>query len=141
MIHSGIVSEIRGRNAIVAVDSARCNTCAVKDACMGLISSCSGERFLEAANDAGARTGDTVEVELRPPAALTVVSITFLVPVVLMGAGYAVMARGPISGAIGAVAGLIMGLLLSWLANRRLRTKPGYGLSVIRVLETGEAKQ
>ncbi len=141
MIHAGKVREMRGRNAIVVVDSSRCSACAGKSACMGMMGAGSGERLLEAANDAGARVGDTVEVEFRTPAALTVVSVTFLVPVILMGAGYAVMARGPLSGAIGAVSGLILGLLLSWLANRRLRTKPGYGLSVIRVLETGEALQ
>lgn len=138
MTHTGVVRELRENTAVVVVDQSQCGSCSAKSSCYGLSGKGPGERVLEADNHAGARVGDRVEVELGVHATLTVISAAFLVPVVMMGAGYALlMGRGATQGAAGAGAGLVAGLLLAWLINRNLGRRQGFGLTVKRVLEQG----
>lgn len=138
MVHTGTVREVNDSLALVAVDPTRCGRCPGRGACMGL--SRGVERLLEAVNEAEARVGDTVEVELKPGTAMRAVLLVFVLPVLLMGAGYLSVRGDPLTGALGATAGLSAGLALSWFASSRLRTRPGCGMTVKRVLETGDKK-
>ncbi len=140
MTHTGVVRELRGKTALVVVDQSQCGSCSAKSACYGLSGRGPGERVIEADNHAGASVGERVEVELGVHATMTVISVTFIVPVLTMGAGYALlMGRGVTQGAAGAGAGLVAGLLLAWLINRTLSRRQGFGLTVKRVLEQGQA--
>jgi positive regulator of sigma E activity len=139
MLHTGVVREVREGTAVVAVDGSGCGACSARGACFSLSGKAPGERILEARNDAGAGIGDTVEVEFRLQASMTSISVTFLVPVALMGAGYVIaMPGGTSMAALGAGAGLAAGLFLAWAVNRMLCRRPGYGLSVRRVVEPWE---
>ncbi len=139
MLHTGMVREVREGMAAVAVDGSGCGTCSARGACFSLSGKAPGERILVARNDAGAGVGDTVEVEFRLQASMTAICATFLVPVALMGAGYVTaMPRGTSMAALGAGIGLAAGLALAWAVNRMLCRRPGFGLSVKRVIEPGE---
>ncbi len=139
MLHTGVVREVRGENAVIAVSDADCRNCSSAAVCFGISGRAPGERVLEARNDAGAGVGDTVEVEFRPPASMVAVTVVFLVPVALMGVGYLIAApRGASMAALGAGIGLAGGLASAWAVNRALCRRPGFGLSVKRVVEPGE---
>jgi positive regulator of sigma E activity len=136
MIHTGVVRELRGLNALVAVDASQCGSCSTRSTCYGLSGKGPEDRVLSATNLAGAAVGDKVEVELRARASMTTIFVTFLFPVLIMGVGYALFSRwGALSGAAGAFGGLVAGLGLSWIINRRLCSAPGFGLTVVSVLE------
>ncbi len=136
MLHTGVIREVRGQVAVVCVDAAQCGSCSEKSTCYGLSGRKPGDRLIEAVNEAGASVGDRVEVEFRARASMAAISITFLLPVLLMGAGFAALnPRGAAAGAAGAAAGLLIGLAIAWYLNRRIGKRPGFGLTVTRVLE------
>jgi positive regulator of sigma E activity len=139
MTHTGVVRELRGPDALVAVDSSQCGSCSTRSTCYGLSGRGPDERVVSASNVADASVGDRVEVELQSRASMTAVFVTFLLPVLIMGAGYALFnSGGALSGAAGAFGGLLLGLGLSWTVNRRLCSAPGFGLTVVSVLEKGK---
>lgn len=139
MTHTGVVRELRGLHALVAVDASQCGSCSTRSTCYGLSGKMPGDRVLSATNLAGAAVGDKVEVELQGRASTIVIFLTFIFPVIIMGVGYALLTRwGALSGAAGAFGGLVLGLGLSWMINRRLCSASGFGLTVVSVLEKGK---
>lgn len=65
MKQTGIVSEVHGRMATVSGERASsCGSCAGKSACSTLGAWNAKEMSLQAWNDAGAKVGDTVEIEV-----------------------------------------------------------------------------
>jgi positive regulator of sigma E activity len=132
---NGIVVEVSGDRALVSLsDSAECSSCAAKHACYGL----SGKKGLEinswVRNDAGARAGDRVELELEPATSMLVIFITFLMPVMLLAGGYLLMSgRGEPVRAAGAGVGLFLGILLAVLVNRKLARRQGCEMRIIAV--------
>jgi positive regulator of sigma E activity len=83
--------------------------------------------------------GDRVEVELQTRASMIVIFLTFMFPVLIMGIGYAFFGSGgALSGALGAFGGLLLGLGLSWIIVKRVSSLPGFGLTVVSVLEKGK---
>jgi len=139
MTHTGIIRELRGHNAMVAVDASQCGSCSTRSTCYGLSGKGPEERVVSASNLAGASVGDRVVVELQARASTIVILLTFMFPVLIMGVGYALFSGGgALPGAAGAFGGLVVGLGLSWIMIRRLSFVPGFGLTVVRVLEKGE---
>lgn len=138
MTHTGVVRELRGTHALVAVDASQCGSCSTRSTCYGLSGKGPEDRVLSASNTAGAMVGDRVEVELETRASMAVIFLTFMFPVLIMGIGYALFSRGgALSGALGALGGLLLGLGLSWIIIRRVSCLPGFGLTVVSVLEKG----
>lgn len=139
MTHTGVVREVRGQNALVAVDASQCGSCSTRSTCYGLSGKGPEDRVVPATNLADATVGDRVEVEFRTRASMTAIFVTFLLPILIMGVGYALFNRGgAFAGAAGAFGGLLLGLGLSWIINRRLCSAPGFGLTVVSILEKGK---
>ena len=90
-------------------------------------------------NDIGASPGDLVELELRSSASLTIIASTFLLPVFLLFAGYLFMMNGTdLQRALGAGAGLVAGIVSAIVINKRLGSKKGYNMQMMRILERAE---
>lgn len=138
MIHTGVVRELRGSSAMVAVDTSQCGSCSTRSTCYGLSGKPPEERLLPASNTVSASVGDRVEVEFKTTASMTAIFVTFLLPVLTLGAGYLLLRNeGAFPGVAGAVGGLFCGLGLAWVINRRLCSGSAFGLSVVSVLEKG----
>lgn len=140
MIQTGRVSELLdGSNLarIVLSDSESCESCTTRHVCVGLGSSGrKRRRETLVPNSLGAAVGDRVEVELRPAATMAIISVTFLLPLVGLIAGYLVGApEGLAAAAIGCGVGLGIFVLVSILVNRALSRKPGFQLEMTRVLD------
>lgn len=126
-----------GNLALVSLSAAdSCSSCGSRNVCRGL--SLAGNRKcpeILVSNDLGAEVGDTVELELKPAAAMAAITSTFLLPVLGIVAGYTVGAPGGLApGAVGAGAGLVIGVGLSILVNRSLARKPGFQLGMTRIV-------
>lgn len=138
MTHTGVVRELRGSYALVAIDTSQCGSCSTRSTCYGLSGKPPEERLLSATNTAAASVGDRVEVEFRTAASMTAIFVTLLLPVIIMGAGYALLRNeGVFHGVLGAAGGLACGLGIAWVINRRLCSGPSFGLKVVGVLEKG----
>lgn len=93
-----------------------------------------------AENEAGARLGDTVRVESESSSVLGLAALLYLVPFVLLFAGY-FLASGPLglgeeaSLAVGVLL-LIAGILVNVGTDRRLRSKRPVPLRIVEVLKT-----
>ena len=93
MTRKALVREVRDGLALVCpVDSSECDSCEAKHACLSLSGKKREERSFWLSNEAGASEGDIVRLELKPSASLAIITVTFLVPVLLLFAGY--MLRG-----------------------------------------------
>ena len=136
MTRKAVVLEVRGDEALVSLTGAEeCDGCAAKSSCFTLSSGRKREETLWLLNDAGASVGDMVELELAPSASLKVISVTFLVPVLLLAAGYLLVSNGSDGQrALGAGIGLAVGIVFALLVNRRLSAKGFSGLAMIRVI-------
>ena len=135
MLRNGIVLELRGKEALVSMSGGEgCGSCESKHACFSLTGGRSKEIRFWMENEAGASPGDIVELEISPGASLRVIIVTFLVPVLLLAAGYLLMSNGDDrSRALGAGAGLVVGIALAILANRKLSRREGGDMRMIRV--------
>ena len=117
-----------GDRVQVTVERAEaCGRCEARGACKVL----GGEKkdlVLEVDNAVGAGVGDRVRLSIEEAAVVTASTVLYLVPAlgIILGAavGYLLAGRlgtGPDDTAvIGALAGLVLGLLASWLIGRRL---------------------
>jgi positive regulator of sigma E activity len=136
MRRNGLVTRVDGDSVTVLLGGgAECSTCSSRHACFGLTGS-RGRTEAVLENTVGASVGDLVDVELDPGASLTVISASFLLPVALLVAGYAVSAHaGPAQGAAGAGVGLLAGILLAIGINRRLASKKDFNLRITGIVD------
>ncbi|MBD3277310.1 MAG: hypothetical protein GF388_03335 [Candidatus Aegiribacteria sp.] len=137
MTREGIVCEVKGRRAFIAPsDSSECDSCEAKHACHALSGGKEEDSGYWVINEIGAAKGDRVKLELSPSASITIILSTFLVPVLLLFAGYLFMLNGSdTERAIGAGIGLAAGILLAMIINRRMRSKDSYNVRITRILK------
>lgn len=140
MTREAIVLESHDGEALVCpVDSGECDTCEARHACLSLSGRRREERSFRAADPVGVSPGDRVRLELKSSASLTIITVTFMVPVLLLFAGYLAMSGGGDSArALGAGAGLLLGIALALLVNRRLGARRGFSMVIVRILERAD---
>ena len=137
MIQRGVVLELEDGNAKVAVGGGEgCSACASKESCLSITGTRPEEKVITVENIAAAEKGDVVELELPVSITMRIIAITFIVPVAMLIAGYWIfMPSGSTPGAIGAVSGLIIGMLIALGANRKLSKRSAYKMRMTRILE------
>ncbi len=136
MIQRGVIQELNENMAKIAVGGGEgCNTCASKESCVSITGTRPEEKIIETENTLNASVGDVVELELPITITMKIIAITFLVPVFLLIAGYWVMMPGgSTQGAIGAVAGLIIGMIIALVSNRTLGKKAAYRMRMTKLI-------
>lgn len=138
MIETGTVLEATATTARIRLEpTASCETCGSKGSCAGS----AGKPFVvNAENACAAQPGDRVQVEMTPAPAWMAIVFVFVVPIVLMLAGFAAgyQATGQDWGAaVGAAVGLVAGFVSLWAANRALLAHSEYNPTIIRVMKEG----
>lgn len=124
--HPGSVRRIVAGQALVAVAASGCASCGHGAACgIGKLAGGRAETLLALPATPGLRAGDAVQVELREAQLTRAALVGYLLPVLLIVAGALLGqalgekpgAGGTVDGiaALGAVAGLALGLLLTRL--------------------------
>jgi sigma-E factor negative regulatory protein RseC len=138
----GCVTSVRGDAASIAMPmSGACKKCGICQMTAG-----GKEVLLEARNDAGAREGDTVEVEIAPGRVLAAAFIIYMIPILMTIVGFLVgnAAAGSDSDSslpiVLAVIFLVVSFVLVWLYDRRLRRADRRHAVVTRVLTEEEAE-
>lgn len=143
MKRTGTVIRVEDGMALVSCGgSEACATCQAKHACQFL--SGGGDQKAESwmKNSAGAFPGDTVELELSPRASLTIIASTFLLPVLLLAAGYLFMMNQSDTGrAAGAGVGLLVGILISIHINRRLGSRDEFAMKMCGIPVGSDQRQ
>ena len=142
MTRNGIILELREDEAFVSLTGAEeCESCAAKGSCFTLSSKRKREDKLWLRNEVGAAVGDMVELELAPSASLKVISVTFLVPVLLLVFGYMFASSGSDGQrAVGAAIGLVTGVIIALLVNRKLAASGFTGLTLARIIPREECE-
>lgn len=136
MIHRGVVKELEDGYAKIAVGGGEgCNACASKESCVSITGTRPEEKIITTENVLDATVGDIVELELPVTITMQIIFITFILPVVLLIAGYFIMLEGgPGRGAIGAVVGLVAGMALAISMNRSMGKRASYKMRMTRIL-------
>lgn len=137
MIQRGVVQELVDGNAKIAVGGGEgCNACASRESCLSVTGSRPREKIITTENVLGVSVGDAVELELPVSITMQIIFITFVLPVALLIAGYWIMMpAGSAQGAIGAVSGLIIGMVVAFGANRTLGRRSTYRMRMTKILE------
>ncbi|MFO8183593.1 MAG: SoxR reducing system RseC family protein [Candidatus Aegiribacteria sp.] len=140
MTREAIVREVRDGQALVCpVDTSECSACEARHACMTLSGGKREERSIWVANEVGAAPGDKVRLELKSAASLAIIAATFLIPVLLLFAGYLLMMGGPDADrAAGAGGGLLLGIIAAVIVNRRLGASRNYNMQIVKILERAD---
>lgn len=136
MIHRGAVLELEEGNAKIAVGGGEgCNACASRESCLSITGTRPEEKIITTENVLGVSVGDVVELELPVIITMKIIFITFVLPVVLLMTGYFVMLEsGPGQGAIGAVSGLVTGMIVAILVNRSMGKRASHKMRMTRIL-------
>ena len=139
----GCVTSVKGDAATVAMPmSGECKKCGICE-----VAADSKEVLLEARNDAGAREGDTVEIEIAPGRVLAAAFIIYMIPILMTIVGFLVgsAAAGGAPDAslpiVLAVVFLVVSFVLVWLYDRRIRRTERRHAVVTRVLTEDEAEE
>ncbi|OPL19447.1 MAG: hypothetical protein AVO35_10540 [Candidatus Aegiribacteria sp. MLS_C] len=142
MTREAVVLESSEGIALVRpVDGGECDTCEARHACLSLSGGGREERSFLAADPFGVSPGDRVRLELKSSASLTMIAVTFILPVLLLFAGYLAMSGGgDATRALGAGSGLMLGIALALLVNRRLCRSSGFSMVVVRILEKADGR-
>ncbi len=128
----------KGRAYVSPVDVSDCEGCEAGNACRSFSGKNRKPRPFWVLDDIGVSEGDVVDVELKPSVSLTIISVTFLVPVLMLFAGYLFTLGGStLEVASGSGIGLLAGILFSVLVNRRLAYGKGFGMRVTNVVKKG----
>lgn len=137
MIQRGIVKSVSEGMAQVEVGGGEgCNACNSKESCMSLSGKRPEAKVISVENTLGAEEGDAVQLELPVSATVKIISITFIVPVLLLITGYWIlMPAGSTQGALGAVGGLVIGMMIALFANRALGRKKEYRMRMTDIVE------
>ncbi|MEN8208300.1 MAG: SoxR reducing system RseC family protein [Candidatus Fermentibacteria bacterium] len=141
MIRKGLVRDVKGDEALICpTDGNACDSCEAKHACLSLSGGKERDSDFWVHNDIGASPGDTVELELRYSASLTIIASTFLLPVFFLFAGYLFMMNGnDLQRASGAGAGLVAGIISAIVINKRLGAKKDYNMQMTEILEKADS--
>jgi sigma-E factor negative regulatory protein RseC len=138
----GCVTSVRGDAATIAMPmSGECKKCGI---CQ--MAADGKEVLLEARNDAGARQGDTVEIEIAPGRVLAAAFTIYMIPILMTIVGFLIgnAAAGGNSDSslpiVLAVVFLVASFVLVWLYDRRLRRADRRHAVVTRVLTEEEAE-
>lgn len=139
MRHNGVIRQLQGNRALVELSGGEsCSGCSQRHACFSLTGGEVKTRKAWVENRVGADVGDLVEVELKTSATISTIAVTFLLPVIMLFAGYLVGApSGTAGAAVGAMAGLLVGGLLAVGLNRALCKRSSFQMEVLRILESG----
>ncbi len=134
---NGVVLKVRDDEALVSqTGTNECEGCEARGSCFSLSGGKSSKTEGWIKNEKEAQPGDLVELELAPAASLAIISSTFLLPVLLLTAGYFFMMNESDSvRAIGAGIGLFAGIIAAVVINRRLRSKKNFNIRMTRILE------
>lgn len=137
MTRKGLVREVRGDEALICpVDAGECDSCEARHACLSLSGGKGRNTEFWIPNDIDASPGDLVELELRTSASLIIIASTFLLPVFLLFAGYLIMMNGTdAQRALGAGAGLVVGIAAAVVNNKRLGARKSYNMQMTKILE------
>ena len=140
MKRNGIILEVKGDEALVSFSgSGECDDCEARSAFFSLSGRKSSNPESWMRNEAEAQVGDLVELELAPAASLIMITSTFLLPVLLLTAGYFFMMNETDSvRAIGAGVGLLVGIVAAVVINRRLESKKNFNMRMTRILEKAD---
>ncbi len=141
MTRKGFVRDVRGDEALICpVDANECDSCEARHACHSLSGGKGRNADFWMPNDIEASPGDLVELELRASASLIIIASTFLLPVFLLFAGYLFMMDGTdAQRALGAGAGLVVGIVAAVVNNKRLGSRKGYNMQMTRILESARS--
>lgn len=137
MIQRGIVQSVEGGFAQVEVGGGEgCTACSARESCMSITGKQPEAKIIRVENVLNASVGDAVQIELPVSATMRIIAVTFLLPVVLLVAGYWVlMPGGSTQGAIGAVGGLAAGMLMALAVNRALSRRKEYSMRMTGIVE------
>ena len=134
---NGLVTGIDdGKVTVSLAGGAECSSCSSRNSCFSFTGS--RMRRIEATldNTVNASVGDLVEVELRPLATMTIIAVTFLLPVAALLIGYVIGApAGAVEGAAGAGIGLAIGITAALLICRKLTSRRGFDLEITRIVD------
>jgi sigma-E factor negative regulatory protein RseC len=137
---NGIVTRVLDDSIVVSLGGGTdCSSCGNRNSCFSLTGSRMRKMEATLDNTVGASVGDLVQVELLPRASMAIITISFLLPVALLLAGYAVaMPMGPYQGAAGAGIGLMVGIVLSIILNRKIARKKNFDLRITGIVDNPE---
>ncbi len=137
MIQRGIVKSVAEGMADVEVGGGEgCSACNSRESCMTLSGKRPDAKVITVENTLGASEGDAVQLELPVSATMKIISITFVVPVLLLIVGYWIlMPAGTTQGALGAVGGLFIGMIIALFVNRTLGKKKEYRMRMTDIVE------
>jgi sigma-E factor negative regulatory protein RseC len=132
MQQEATVKRIEGRNALIEVKR--------KTACGGDCDSCHGCPHPEetisvmAHNDAQAAVGDRVIVESSSATVLKLAVLVYVMPIVLMAAGYLVMPGGETARVLAGLAALACGLAICFFVSRRMNKRGRVAVHITQIL-------
>jgi len=137
MLQRGIVQELSGSKAKIAVGGGEgCSACNSRESCMSITGKSPEAKIISVENTLNASTGDAVELELPVSSTMKVIALTFLLPVGMLVAGYWVMMpAGSTQGALGAVGGFSLGMIIALFANRAMAGKKEYQMRMTAITE------
>jgi len=137
---NGLVRKVVDGQVVVSLAGGiECSSCEGRHTCFSMSSS--GNRKIEVTltGTVSASVGDMVEVELLPRASMMIITVSFLMPVLMLLAGYAIaMPAGVVQGAIGAGIGITAGITASIILNRKLSRRKDFDLRIVRIVEKPE---
>lgn len=139
----GCVASVSGDAATVAMPmSGECKKCGICS-----VAADGRDVLLEARNDAGARGGDMVEIEIAPGRVLAAAFIIYMIPILMTIVGFLIgsaAAGGDPDASLPivlAVVFLVVSFVMVWLYDRRLRRTERRHAVVTRVLTEGEVEE
>lgn len=118
MMDRGTVKRIDSGFAYIEMElNTSCRSCSNKSVCMA------GDKpaELKIENQIGLKKHDTIEIDLPPQAKLSAGFLLFILPLILMFAGYYIavsISSGDKPGITGAVLGLLTGIITVVIVNR-----------------------
>lgn len=142
MTRRALVRETSNGKALVCpLDTGECSSCEARHACLSLTGKNREDISFWTDNEVGAEKGDVVKLELSSGASLTIITVTFLVPVLMLLAGYLVMSAGSDpQRALGAGIGLLSGIAVAVAVNRRMGAKRNFNMRIVRILERSDGQ-
>lgn len=134
MRESGKVIKEDARKKNVTVEFERKSACEKCGMCMMSKSNMTVSLTLK--NNMGAKIGDTVEVSMGDSFVLTSAAIVYIIPLILGGIGLLITRNmSDWFQLIGIGAGLVGGLIVAVISDRKLRNRKGFRPEIINILE------